>query len=102
MKLTELYLDELDRESKLTRKALEREHALGQLIERLCAAEGFTPRAALRSAQIAGVAALAAAGLGPAVVPANIVTPAGITASATRRIRARTCRCGTRPPGVNQ
>ena len=55
----------------------EREHALGQLIERLCAAEGFTPRAALRSAQIAGVAALAAAGLGPAVVPANIVTPAG-------------------------
>jgi len=55
----------------------EREHALGQLVERLCAAEGFTPRAAVRSAQIAGVAALAAAGLGPAVVPANIVTPAG-------------------------
>jgi DNA-binding transcriptional LysR family regulator len=54
----------------------EREHALGQLVDRLCAAEGFTPRAAVRSAQIAGVAALAAAGLGPAVVPANIVTPA--------------------------
>src|SRR5215216_6133548 len=52
----------------------EREHALGQLVERLCAADGFTPRAAVRSAQIAGVAALAAAGLGPAVVPINIVT----------------------------
>src|ERR687897_2878206 len=55
----------------------EREHALGLLVEELCAAEGFTPRAAVRSAQIAGVAALAAAGLGPAVVPANIVSPAG-------------------------
>jgi DNA-binding transcriptional LysR family regulator len=54
----------------------EREHALGQLVERLCAAEGFTPRAAVRSAQIAGVAALAVAGLGPALVPTNIVTPA--------------------------
>jgi DNA-binding transcriptional LysR family regulator len=54
----------------------EREHALGQLVERLCAAAGFTPRAAVRSAQIAGVAALAAAGLGPAVVPTNIVTSA--------------------------
>jgi DNA-binding transcriptional LysR family regulator len=30
----------------------------------------------VRSAQIAGVAALAAAGLGPALVPANIVTSA--------------------------
>jgi DNA-binding transcriptional LysR family regulator len=54
----------------------EREHALAELTERLCAAEGFTPRAAVRSAQIAGVAALAAAGLGPALLPANIVSPA--------------------------
>src|SRR5687767_7036051 len=54
----------------------EREHALGQLVDRLCAAEGFTPRAAVRSAQIAGVAALAAAGLGPALVPSNIVPSA--------------------------
>jgi DNA-binding transcriptional LysR family regulator len=51
----------------------EREHALGQLVDRLCAAEGFTPRAAVRRAQIAGVAALASAGLGPALVPSNIV-----------------------------
>jgi DNA-binding transcriptional LysR family regulator len=53
----------------------EREHALAELTERLCAAEGFTPRAAVRTPQIAGVAALAAAGLGPALVPVNIVTP---------------------------
>jgi DNA-binding transcriptional LysR family regulator len=51
----------------------EREHALAELTERLCAAEGFTPRAAVRTPQIAGVAALAAAGLGPALVPTNIV-----------------------------
>src|SRR5215218_9850953 len=62
----------------------EREHALGQLVERLCAAEGFTPRAAVRSAQIAGVAALAAAGLGPALVPSNIVI--GPLRSAVRRL----------------
>ena len=54
----------------------ERDHALAELTERLCAGEGFTPRAALRSAQIAGVAALAAAGLGPALLPSNIVAPA--------------------------
>src|SRR5215218_11040104 len=47
----------------------EREHALAELTDRLCAAEGFTPRASVRSAQIAGVAALAAAGLGTALVP---------------------------------
>jgi DNA-binding transcriptional LysR family regulator len=52
----------------------ERQHALAELIDRLCVAEGFTPRAAVRSAQIAGVAALAAAGLGPALVPSNIVS----------------------------
>jgi DNA-binding transcriptional LysR family regulator len=54
----------------------EREHALAELTDRLCAAEGFTPRAAVRSAQIAGVAALAGAGLGPVLLPANIVSPA--------------------------
>jgi DNA-binding transcriptional LysR family regulator len=52
----------------------EREHALAEVIDRLCAAEGFTPRPAVRTPQIAGVAALAAAGLGPALVPSNIVT----------------------------
>jgi DNA-binding transcriptional LysR family regulator len=53
----------------------ERGHALGAYVDRICASEGFTPRAAVRSAQIAGVAALAGAGLGPAVVPVNVVPP---------------------------
>jgi DNA-binding transcriptional LysR family regulator len=51
----------------------EREHALGRLTEALCAAEGFNPRPAVRTAQIAAVPVLAAAGLGPALVPVNIV-----------------------------
>jgi DNA-binding transcriptional LysR family regulator len=51
----------------------EREHALARLTDELCAAEGFTPRAAVRTAQIAAVPVLAAAGLGPALVPINIV-----------------------------
>jgi DNA-binding transcriptional LysR family regulator len=51
----------------------EREHALARLTETLCAAEGFSPRPAVRTAQIAAAPALAAAGLGPALVPVNIV-----------------------------
>src|SRR5215212_6323226 len=51
----------------------EREHALAQFTEMLCAAAGFTPRPAVRTAQIAAVPVLAAAGLGPALVPVNIV-----------------------------
>jgi len=51
----------------------ERGHALEQLIETLCAEAGFTPRPAVRTAQIAAVPALAAAGLGPALVPVNIL-----------------------------
>jgi DNA-binding transcriptional LysR family regulator len=51
----------------------ERGHALAALTETLCAAEGFAPRAAVRTAQIAAAPALAAAGLGPALVPENIV-----------------------------
>ncbi|HET8757451.1 MAG TPA: LysR family transcriptional regulator [Solirubrobacteraceae bacterium] len=51
----------------------ERGHALAQLTDELCAAAGFTPRPAVRTAQIAAVPALAGAGLGPALVPVNIV-----------------------------
>jgi DNA-binding transcriptional LysR family regulator len=51
----------------------ERTHALARLTEELCAAAGFVPRPAIRTAQIAAVPALAAAGLGPALVPVNIV-----------------------------
>jgi DNA-binding transcriptional LysR family regulator len=52
----------------------EREHALARLTDTLCAQEGFTPRAAVRTAQIAAAPVLAAAGLGPALVPISIVT----------------------------
>ncbi len=51
----------------------EREHALAQLTETLFAAAGFTPRPAVRTAQIAAAPVLAAAGLGPALVPENVV-----------------------------
>jgi DNA-binding transcriptional LysR family regulator len=51
----------------------ERGHALAQLTDALCAEAGFTPRAAVRTAQIAVVPSLAAAGLGPALVPAHIL-----------------------------
>jgi DNA-binding transcriptional LysR family regulator len=51
----------------------ERAHALAQLTEALCAEEGFTPRPAVRTAQIATAPVLAAAGLGPALVPVSIV-----------------------------
>jgi DNA-binding transcriptional LysR family regulator len=51
----------------------ERDHGLGWIIEAICATAGFTPSAAVRTAQISGAPALAAAGLGPALVPLNIV-----------------------------
>jgi|SRR5215217_2211309 len=53
----------------------ERGHALGALAEQLCRAEGFEPQPAVRTAQIAAAPVLAAAGLGPALVPRNIVSP---------------------------
>jgi DNA-binding transcriptional LysR family regulator len=62
----------------------EREHGLAQMTERLCAEAGFAPRVAVRTAQIAGAPALAAAGLGPALVPENIVT--GPLRRSTRRL----------------
>jgi DNA-binding transcriptional LysR family regulator len=51
----------------------ERDHALGELTERLCVAEGFVPRPAVRTAQLAAAPILAAAGLGPALVPVDVV-----------------------------
>ena len=62
----------------------EREHALAELTERLCAAEGFTPRPAVRTAQIAAAPVLAGAGLGPALVPFNVV--AGPLRRSVRRL----------------
>ena len=51
----------------------ERDHGLGWIVEAICATAGFTPSVAVRTAQISGAPALAAAGLGPALVPLNIV-----------------------------
>jgi DNA-binding transcriptional LysR family regulator len=51
----------------------ERDHGLGWIVEAICATAGFVPSAAVRTEQISGAPALAAAGLGPALVPLNIV-----------------------------
>ncbi|MFI9047272.1 LysR family transcriptional regulator [Streptomyces sp. NPDC053427] len=50
-------------------------HGLAATVERLCSQAGFTPSAAIRSRQTAAIPRLVAAGLGVAVVPANILTP---------------------------
>jgi DNA-binding transcriptional LysR family regulator len=52
----------------------ERGHALAAMAEALCRAEGFEPQPAVRTAQIAAAPVLAASGLGPALVPRNIVS----------------------------
>ncbi len=44
-----------------------------EYIERICAAEGFIPEAAVRSSGVGTLVALAASGLGPTLVPANAV-----------------------------
>ncbi|MFB6891651.1 LysR substrate-binding domain-containing protein [Kitasatospora sp. NPDC056327] len=50
-------------------------NGLADLLDAACAAAGFRPRAAVRTEQTAAAPLLAAAGLGPALVPANIVPP---------------------------
>jgi DNA-binding transcriptional LysR family regulator len=44
-----------------------------EYIELTCAAEGFVPKAAVRSSGVGTLVALAASGLGPTLVPANAV-----------------------------
>ncbi|GAA1393266.1 LysR family transcriptional regulator [Kitasatospora putterlickiae] len=51
-------------------------NGLADLLDAACAEAGFRPRVAVRTEQTAAAPLLAAAGLGPALVPANIV-PAG-------------------------
>ncbi|MBO0849365.1 MAG: LysR family transcriptional regulator substrate-binding protein, partial [Pseudonocardia sp.] len=48
-------------------------HGLAELLDRACAAAGFTPRAAVRTEQTATAPILAAAGLGPTLTPANVI-----------------------------
>ncbi|NYI06878.1 LysR family transcriptional regulator [Allostreptomyces psammosilenae] len=48
---------------------------LAEVVDGACANAGFRPRVAVHTEQAATVPVLAAAGLGPALVPANIVPP---------------------------
>jgi DNA-binding transcriptional LysR family regulator len=50
-------------------------NGLADLLDRACANAGFQPRVAIRAEQTSAVPLLAATGLGPALVPANIVPP---------------------------
>jgi DNA-binding transcriptional LysR family regulator len=51
------------------------ENGLTPTVTEACAAAGFVPRAAVRTYHTATAMQLAAAGLGPALVPANVVEP---------------------------
>jgi DNA-binding transcriptional LysR family regulator len=50
-------------------------NGLAEVLDHVCAAAGFTPRVAVRTAQTSAAPRLAAAGLGIALVPANILSP---------------------------
>src|SRR3954447_3129948 len=59
------------------------ENALTPTVADACAAAGFVPRAAVRTYHTATAMQLAAAGLGPALVPENVVEP-GFTGALLR------------------
>ncbi|MER6330974.1 LysR family transcriptional regulator [Streptomyces sp. NPDC001034] len=50
-------------------------NGLADLLDGVCLRAGFRPEAAIRAEQTSAVPLLAAAGLGPALVPANIIPP---------------------------
>ena len=52
------------------------DHGLAGVHDEICVAGGFIPRGAVRTSQAEGAARMAAAGLGLALVPDNIVLPA--------------------------
>jgi DNA-binding transcriptional LysR family regulator len=49
-------------------------HGLAEVIDMLCASEGFTPQVAVRTSQVPAAPQFAAAGLGPALVPDHVVS----------------------------
>lgn len=49
------------------------DHGLADVLDRACEQAGFQPRVAVRTEQTASAPVLAAAGLGPALIPANLV-----------------------------
>ena len=59
------------------------DHGLAGVLEETCRQAGFSPRGSVRTSQAEGAARLASAGLGPALVPDNIVLP-GIEGSVLR------------------
>ncbi|MEI4741974.1 LysR family transcriptional regulator [Rhodococcus erythropolis] len=54
-------------------------HGLSVIVSKVCSAFGFSPLDAVRTSQVETAARLAAAGLGPALLPANVI-PANIDA----------------------
>jgi DNA-binding transcriptional LysR family regulator len=52
------------------------DHGLAGIHDEICVTAGFIPRGAVRTSQAEGAARMAAAGLGLALVPDNIVLPA--------------------------
>ena len=66
------------------------DHGLAGVVEAICRDAGFRPRGTVRTSQAEGAVRLAAAGLGIALVPDNIVLPAvdcGVLRLAPRLIR---------------
>jgi DNA-binding transcriptional LysR family regulator len=51
------------------------DHALADVLQQACEAEGYRPRVAVRTEQTAVAPLLTAAGIGPSLVPAAIVPP---------------------------
>src|SRR6266481_640382 len=51
------------------------DHGLAGILEEVCRRAGFSPRGTVRTSQAEGAARLASAGVGPALVPDNIVLP---------------------------
>jgi DNA-binding transcriptional LysR family regulator len=66
-------------------------HGLSELVATACGRAGFQPRESVRTEQVEAAARLAAVGLGPTLVPRNMV-PAGLDAAAL----------GTEPPVVRE
>ncbi len=51
------------------------DHGLAGIVEQVCRQAGFSPRGTVRTSQAEGAVRLASAGLGPALVPDNILLP---------------------------
>ena len=63
------------------------DHGLNQIVERICAQAGFTPKVAARTNEVTTAARLAASGLGPTLLPVNAIdTKEVIVRSAKRPI----------------